>query len=276
MPTRHLPVLLALPFLLLPARADTPPGLPPAGIEAYQDYLRATQHKAFAIAPGGAWGWHAAADSPDLAEERAIEACQTSPRQKCVLYASNEQRVFDSKAWPRLWGPYAGASVADKATIGHQPGQRFPDIAYRMVQGAPGSLGKLNGKVVLVHFWGSWCSPCRREMPELASLHKTLAKQRDIAFVFLQVREPFVAASRWAAERKLELPLADSGSVGEGDAMFHLADGKSIADREIATSFPTTYVLDKRGLVIFSHVGPLHDWPQYAAFLRDAAARSGK
>ena len=72
------------------------------------------------------------------------------------------------------------------------------------------------------------------------------------------------------------LPLADSGSQGEGDTNLRLADGKTLADREIARAFPTSYVLDKHGLVIFSHVGPVHDWPQYEAFLRDAAAHSGK
>lgn len=276
MPTRLFPAILAFSLLAPPCLAESPPGLPPAGIEAYQDYARAVQHKAFAIAPGGAWGWHAAADSPDIAEERAIEACRSGTRQKCVLYASNEQRVFIAKTWTGLWGPYATAGEASKAATGRALGQRLFDLAYHSAQGAPASLGKLRGKVVVVHFWASWCAPCRKEMPELASLQKTLSKQRDIAFVFLQVREPFLAASHWAAERQLELPLADSGSSSESDAVFRLADGRTIADREIAGSFPTTYVLDKHGLVIFAHVGPVHDWAQYAAFLRDAAARSGK
>lgn len=252
------------------------PGLPPAGQAAYREFHRAPTHRAFAIAPGGAWGWQSGADSSDQAEERSIEACQANTRQKCVLYASDERVVFDGKSWPHLWGPYAVATNAAKVAAGRELGQRFHDIAYRNAQGASLKLASLRGKVVLVHFWGSWCPPCRQEMPELEKLYKALAERRDIVFLFLQVREPFATARRWAGDQRLELPLADSGSGGESDALLHLAGGGTIPDREIARSFPTTYVLDKHGLVIFSHVGPVHDWRQYAPFLRDAANRSGK
>lgn len=260
----------------LPAQADEIPGLPPAGQAAYREYLAAPIHRAFAIAPGGAWGWQSAADSPDQAEDSAIETCRANTRQKCVLYASDGRVVFDAQSWPRLWGPYASAAEAARAAGGREPGRRLFDIAYRNAQGTPSRLGSLRGKVVLVHFWASWCAPCRKEMPELARLHGALKDRRDIAFVLLQIREPFAVARRWAADQHLELPLADSGSSGEDDAQLRLAGGGSIADREIARSFPTTYVLDKHGLVIFSHVGPVHDWRRYEAFLRDAAERSGK
>ena len=55
-----------------------------------------------------------------------------------------------------------------------------------------------------------------------------------------------------------------------------LANGKQIRDRELARVFPTTYVLDKHGMVVFSHVGPVSGWLQYLPFLRDVAAKSGK
>ncbi|MFZ2854352.1 MAG: TlpA disulfide reductase family protein [Rhodocyclaceae bacterium] len=269
-----LATLLLLPAL--PLQAHEPPGLPPAGQAAYREYQAAPSHRAFAIAPGGAWGWAAAAGSPDSAQDEAIGACRAATRQKCTPYANDERLVFDEKSWPRLWGPYAGAADARKAGSGRELGQRLDDMAYRDAQGVASSLGKLRGKVVVAHFWGSWCAPCRKEMPELARLHKALAERRDMAFVVLQVREPFAVASRWANAQRLTLPLADSGSTGEDDTQLHLANGRQIADREIARSFPTTYVLDKHGLVIFSHRGPVHDWRQYEAFLRDAAERSGK
>jgi hypothetical protein len=74
----------------------------------------------------------------------------------------------------------------------------------------------------------------------------------------------------------LSLPLYDSGALGEQDTTFRLADGGSIADRGVASRFPTTYVLDKRGLVVFSDVGPVADWQQFEPFLRHAAGGSGK
>ena len=259
-----------------PALSQLPPGLATAGLEAYQAYKNAPEQRAFAIAPGGAWGWQGGADSPDLAEDQAISACRANTRQKCVLYARNEKVIFNATAWPGLWGPYANATLAAKAPGGIEPGQRMADIGFRDAQGKSARLSALKGKVVILHFWGSWCPPCRKEMPELASLYKRLGDRRDIVFILLQVREPIATARRWAQSQQLDLPLADSGSRGESDANLHLANDAPLPDREIARSFPTSYVLDKHGLVIFSHVGPVHDWPQYEAFLRDAARNSGK
>ncbi|MGV0975147.1 MAG: TlpA family protein disulfide reductase [Azonexus sp.] len=271
--------LLSAALMMLPvaqAPAQQLPGVPVAGQEAYQAYEKAQEQRAFAIAPGGAWGWHADADSPDIAEDKAISACKSNTHQKCVLYARNNQVVFNAKSWPGLWGPYATTAVAAKAPGGTEPGQRMADIGFRDAQGKPAKLSGLKGKVVILHFWGSWCPPCRKEMPDLVKLHKALKEQRDIVFVLLQIREPFETSRRWAQSQHLELPLADSGSHGESDANLYLANNKLLPDREIARSFPTSYVLDKHGLVIFSHIGPVHDWPQYEAFLKDAAKYSGK
>lgn len=252
------------------------PGLAPNGQQAFGEYRKAPAHRAFAIAAGGAWAWRGQADSADLAEEGALADCAAQTRQKCVLYASDERIVFDARHWPESWGPYADAAKARRAAVGTGLGQRFPELAWRTAQGKGVRLGDLKGKVVVLHFWGSWCPPCRREMPELAQAHKALAAQGDVAFAILQVRETFGAATQWARQQKLDLPLSDSGSLGDSDGELHLADGSAIADRSVATTFPATYVLDKHGLVVFSHVGPVADWMQYVAFLRDAARRSGK
>jgi thiol-disulfide isomerase/thioredoxin len=271
-------VFLATSLCLLSTHllADEPPGLPPSGVQAYHEYLQAQNHRAFVVAPGGVWAWRAAADSPDQAEDGALADCRANTRQKCVLYASDEQKTFDARRWPSLWGPYASAAEASRAKGGLALGQAFPDLAYRDGQGRPGQIGKLKGKVVVVHFWGSWCPPCRKEMPELAQLRKKLADRRDVYFLFLQMREPYATASQWVKQQGLDIELADSESRGEDDEYLHLADHSLLADRQIARSFPTTYVLDKRGLVVFSRLGPLYDWAGYEAFLRHAAVNSGK
>ena len=265
-----------LSFTVLPALAGPPPGMPPAGEAAYGEYQRAPLHRAFAIASGGAWGWVSGEDSVDQAEDKAIDACRARSPQKCMLYASDERLVFAAKSWTSRWGPYATAAQARQASTGTLTGQRFPDLAYHHAPGKPLKLSSLRGKVVLLHFWGSWCPPCRKEIPELDQLHLALADRQDVAFVLLQVRETAAVARRWADKQALKMPLADSGSQGDDDPLLHLTSGGTIPDREIARSFPTTYVLDKHGLVIFSHIGPVHAWHEYAALLRDAASHSGK
>jgi hypothetical protein len=90
------------------------------------------------------------------------------------------------------------------------------------------------------------------------------------------MREDFATARQWAQQQHLTLPLHDSGVRDMGSASLILANGKTIPDRRMAVAFPTTYVLDKHGIVVFSHVGPIEGWPQYLSFLRDVAAKSGK
>lgn len=265
-----------LAFWVTCSVAAEPPHLNDAGRAGYRDYLAARDHRAFAVAPGGAWGWSAEAPSREQAEVEAVAACRANTRQKCVPYETDGRRVFDAAAWPTLWGPYANAEQAHQAPEGRQSGERFPDLAFVTAQGKTASLSSLRGKVVVLHFWASWCRPCRRELPELQQLWHGFKGRPDVAFVLLQAREPIATSRRWAADQGIALPLADSGAKSEGDGDFRLVDGRRVPDRSLAPGFPSTYVLDKRGIVVFAHVGDVHGWPEYREFLLDVARRSGR
>lgn len=272
-------ILLIVPFPAVAAGLDdiqAVPHLSEKGREGYRGFLAARAHKAFAIAPGGAWTWKAEEPSATLAEDGALQACGELTEQRCVLYALDDQLVFNAKAWPSLWGPYKSRAEAARATVGKRRGQRFYDLAIKDTSGKPLKLSALRGKVVLLHFWGTWCSPCRQEMPELQKLNQALGESRDIQMVLLQMREDIDTARLWAENQHVKLPLYDSGVADAGSDTLKLADGQQIRDRELARAFPTTYVLDKHGVVVFSNIGPVHGWLQYAPFLHDVAARSGK
>ncbi len=253
------------------------PHLDRSGRDGYRDFLAAGMHRAFAIAPGGAWTWYGDGSSAESVAADAMQTCEFDAGRACLLYALDDSVVFDSQAWSRLWGPYQDRAAASRARVGLQRGERFFDLAFRDAAGKPLKLSGLRGKVVLLHFWGSWCPPCRREMPELQQLQRTLEKTApDVQMILLQVREDFANSRRWLRQQRMTLPLHDSGVRGESLDALPLADGKTIHDRYIAEVFPTTYVLDKHGIVVFSHVGPVARWSQYLPLLRDVAARSGK
>jgi len=255
---------------------DAVPHLDARGKAGYQQFLASPVPRAFAIAPGGAWGLSTEAGTTDLAEQEALANCQVNSRQRCQIYARDHAVVLVAADWVRSWGPYKNAAEAAKASNGILPGERFPNLLFKDAKGRPIKLSDLRGKVVLLHFWGSWCPPCQREMPDLARLVKTAKPAQDTRFIFLQVREDFATARAWAKKNASVLPLYDSDTTRGDKNTFKLADGGQIADRAIAKAFPTTYVIDKHGIVIFSHTGPATDWQQYIAFLRDAALRSGK
>ncbi len=47
-----------------------------------------------------------------------------------------------------------------------------PDVTFKDLQGKDVTLASLKGKVVLVNFWGTWCEPCRGEIPILISMQQ--------------------------------------------------------------------------------------------------------
>lgn len=268
----------ALPSMASAAALDdveAVPHLDSAGQDGYRDFLDFDKHRAFAIAPGGAWSWKGGVSSAEAAERGALESCRETSSQACVLYAVDDKVVFDGMAWSRLWGPYLDRVQADQARIGLNRGERPYDLAFRNAAGKPMVLSDLRGKVVVLHFWGSWCTPCRKEMPELQQLHRSLGKSSGILMVLLQVQEGSDVSRDWARQQHLDLPLFDSGANMGADTLT-LANGKKIHDRDIAPAFPTTYILDKHGIVVFSSIGPVSRWSQYLPLLRDAAERSGK
>jgi thiol-disulfide isomerase/thioredoxin len=255
---------------------DAVPHLNKQGKDSYRAFLATDKHRAFAIAPGGTWGWKGAEPSTESATEEALSACQNETEQKCVLYATNDDVVFDSAAWARSWQPYVDGTAAKRAPIGSAHGNRFYDLRFKDASGKTIRLSELRGKVVLLHFWGSWCPPCQRELPELQKLRQALRRSSDIKMVLLQVREDFATSRKAIARQRLNLQLHDSGAKDSKDDTLTLADGAKLKDRDIAAVFPTTYVLDKHGIVLFSHTGPVHDWLEYLPLLQDATAHSGR
>ena len=260
-----------LPFAQAGNSDIEPPYLDEAGLAGYRDFLAGGHHRAFAIAPGGAWAWVSDVPDPDVAESQAIQACSGLTEQRCTTYALDGQVVFDRAAWAGLWGPYAGAEAAADRPLGTARGTRFPDLALTDPGGDPVKLSDLRGRIVFLHFWGSWCAPCQVEFPELQGMYDNLKEEEGIAFVFVQSREDIERSRRWAGQRGFSMPFYDSGARRPSDSAFATADGGTLEDRIVAPLFPATYVLDSHGLVMFSHLGPLSHWGEYESLLRHAS-----
>ncbi len=264
---------LAAGSSVLPAAGleSRPPLLGDEGLAGYREYLAADAHRAFAIAPGGAWAWVFGMPDLDVAEAEAIRACAGYTEQRCMVYAVDDQMVLDASAWSAVWGPYLDAEAAAARPVGTRRTMRFPDLVVTDPAGTPTNLSDLRGRIVFLHFWGSWCPPCQVEFPELQQLYDSLKADPRIAFVLVQSREDIARSRRWAERRGITIPLFDSGANGPSDDEFRIADGSGIEDRFFAPLFPATYVLDRHGVIMFSHFGPLVHWPEYAPFLRHAA-----
>ncbi len=127
-------------------------------------------------------------------------------------------------------------------------GNPAPDFHVKAVAGGDGTitLKELRGKVVLLDFWGTFCEPCKKSFPKLEEL------RRKYAATGLHV----IGISEDEDDDKDKIP----GFADTYGAKFSLAwDGdKAIAKRYKPETMPSSFVIDRAGIVRFAHVG-FHD-----------------
>jgi len=70
-------------------------------------------------------------------------------------------------------------STLSAQTTGLEIGNKSPEIKLPTVKGDTVALSSLKGKLVLIDFWGTWCSPCVEEQTELARLYQ---KYKQVTF----------------------------------------------------------------------------------------------
>ena len=77
------------------------------------------------------------------------------------------------------------------------------------VQNATGSIINLQsfkGKKLFVNLWASWCPPCKREMPSIEKLYKSLDTAR-VEFLLISLDDQFELARKYVSSQKLKLPI---------------------------------------------------------------------
>ena len=134
-------------------------------------------------------------------------------------------------------------------------GNRAPDFTLATVDGETLQLSDLRGNIVLLNFWGTWCGPCRREMPEF---QKAFEDRRDQGFEILAVAfndtEEAIKDFRDEFGLTFRLALDDSGEINSAYAV---------------QTRPSTYVIDRDGVIALKHFGIMTE-PQLREIFRDA------
>jgi thiol-disulfide isomerase/thioredoxin len=115
-----------------------------------------------------------------------------------------------------------------------------PRLDLPMLTGGRLSAVMLEGRVVLLNFWASWCAPCRTEMPALDSLRKSIP---DTGFVFVAVSEDedTAAARAFIEEFGFTFPVA----LGRGN----------LRSQVHYPGLPYTILLDRAGLIAGRWIG---------------------
>ena len=139
------------------------------------------------------------------------------------------------------------------------------EMAGKDLEGNPVSLEELRGRVVVVNVWGSWCPPCRAEMPDLVAASEETGD--DAAYLGINIRDADEAqALAFARNKGMEFP-----SVYSPDGEALLAFAGTLTPRSI----PATVVLDREGRVAASILGPIPSQRTLTALVEDVVADDG-
>lgn len=112
-----------------------------------------------------------------------------------------------------------------------------PDVSGTTLAGQHLSLSAYRGSVVVLNFWGSWCSPCRAEAPDLTAL-ATNYSARGVKFLGIDIRDDRVSADAFVKTFRTPYPsLNDPG------------DELALAFRGTVppAAIPSTLVIDRTG-----------------------------
>jgi len=117
-----------------------------------------------------------------------------------------------------------------------QEGFLAPSFSLQDLGGTQISLSDFKGKVVLLNFWATWCSPCRREIPSLERLYQ-LRKDKGFEILAVSVdRTSLSKVASFVANYQISFPVLVNlqGDVGQ---------------RYWTRAIPTSFLLDKKGVI---------------------------
>lgn len=139
-------------------------------------------------------------------------------------------------------------------------GRIAPALVLTNMDGESWDIKKARGHWLFVHFWASWCGPCRKEMPRIQAIQNEFDKS-VLEFVVINTSESEDTVFTFLASIQMDIsPLLDR-------------DGQ-VTERWQPRGLPSTYLVDPAGRLRYLALGG-RKWnsPEYLHFLKSLNRR---
>ena len=138
-----------------------------------------------------------------------------------------------------------------------------PDFTLATTTGELVSMSDLRGKVILLNFWGTWCGPCRMELPDFVKLYDKYNKDGlEIVGITIRRGESIKDVAKFQDQWGLNyLLLSDIN----GNEVSEVTMAYSQAIGQMINGIPTTLVIDREGFIVNGFVGPRKEQVFYNA-----------
>jgi thiol-disulfide isomerase/thioredoxin len=143
--------------------------------------------------------------------------------------------VLTGPAWPAADDPFLppGVMVVD--------GTPAPALRLDSIDGETYDLAGSRGHWVFVHFWATWCGPCKREMPSIQRMIKQL-QTRQIEFVMVNTAETEDEVFTFLAAVAPDVtPLMDTGGL--------------VTEQWQPRGLPASFLVDPQGRIRYQALG---------------------
>ncbi|MDR0393966.1 MAG: TlpA family protein disulfide reductase [Tannerella sp.] len=125
-------------------------------------------------------------------------------------------------------------------------GDKAPAFSVEMLDGSVFNLSEMEGKIVLLNFWATWCGPCMQEFKEIPDkILKRFEGNPDFVFIPVSREE-----TRETVRKKME-QLKKAGI----DFPVGLDPDKAVYSLYAEIYIPRNYLIDREGKVVFTSVG---------------------
>jgi peroxiredoxin len=135
------------------------------------------------------------------------------------------------------------ASGQTDATTFTKVGDKAPVFTTKTIDGKNLDIGKLQGKIIMINFFATWCGPCNLELPVLEkNIWEKYKNNPDFVLIVLGREHNEKEVRDFVTEKKFTMPFAPD-------------PGRSIFKLYASQSIPRNVIIGKDGKVIFQSIG---------------------